>query len=233
MYWRKEYQREKRNEDMGAKAFGQNILLHLFTSYLKLLKKTVTIQWAENSVRGGSQVFGFWHEDSLFMNLALSELEENTSPVDVIVTADTRGDYIQHMIEQCGGSALRVPDGFASFKALKKILKDAYERTRSIAVALDGPLGPRHEPKKLAFYLSEQAQEDFIGITVSYSSKLRMTWRWDQYVIPLPFSTVTVEAHNYGEVNKNNIPELPFNASAKKCGIIQRGQTPLQENLTI
>lgn len=218
---------------MGAKEMGQNILVYLFKSYLKLLKRTVTIEWAENSVHGGNQILGFWHEDSFFMNLALSELEENTSPVDVIVTSDRRGDCIQYMIEQCGGSAVRVPDGFASFKALKKVLKDSYERTRSIAVALDVPFGPRHEPKKLAFYLSEQAQEDFIGITVSYSSKLRLTWRWDQYVIPLPFSTVTVAAHNYGEVSKNNIPELPINASALKCGIIQRGQTPLQENAAI
>lgn len=188
---------------------GQNMLVHLFTSYLKLLEKTVTIQWTENSMRGGSQIFGFWHEDSFFMNLVLGELAQHTSPVDVIVTADTRGDYIQSMIERCGGSALRVPDGYASFGVLKTILQNSYERTRSIAVALDGPLGPRHEPKKLAFYLSEQAQEDFVGISVFYSSKLRMTWRWDKYVIPLPFSTVTVAAHNYGELDKRHIPELP------------------------
>ena len=199
---------------------GQNVLGHLFTGYLKLLEKTVVIQWAENSISGGSQIFGFWHEDSFFMNMVLSELSKQTSPVDVLVTADTRGDYIQKMIERSGGHALRVPDGFASFKALKIIMQNAYERTRSIAVALDGPLGPRHEPKKLAFYLSEQAEEDFVGISLSYSAKLRMTWRWDKYVIPLPFSTVTIAAHNYGEVNKKNIPELPTGANMPKCGIL-------------
>lgn len=202
------------------KKIGQDILAHLFTGYLKLLEKTVTISWAENSMCGGNQIFGFWHEDSFFMNLVLAELAKHTSPVDVIVTADTRGNYIQNMIERSGGSALRVPDGFASFGALKKILQSSYERTRSIAVALDGPLGPRHEPKKLAFYLSEQAQEDFVGISVSYSAKLRMTWRWDKYVIPLPFSTVTVAAHNYGELDKKHIPELPTSASVPECGIL-------------
>lgn len=205
---------------MKMKQIGQKILVHLFTGYLKLLEKTVVIQWAENSMCGGCQIFGFWHEDSFFMNLVLAELEKQTSPVDVIVTADTRGDYIEQMIKRCGGNALRVPDGFASFGALKGILQNAYERTRSIAVALDGPLGPRHEPKKLAFYLSEQAQEDFVGISVSYSSKLRLSWRWDKYVIPLPFSTVTVAAHNYGEVDKKHIPELPTSANSPECGIL-------------
>ena len=75
------------------------------------------------------------------MNLVLEELSGKTSPVDVIVTADTRGDYIEHMLQACGGHALRVPDGFAAFGALKKILQDSYEQTRSIAVALEmGPL---------------------------------------------------------------------------------------------
>ena len=143
---------------------GKNILRHLFSGYLKLLKKTVAIEWQEIQFVTGNQVFGFWHEDSFLMNLVLEKLSGQTSPVDVIVTADTRGDYIEHMLKACGGNALRVPDGFAAFGALKRILQNSYEQTRSIAVALDGPLGPRHEPKKLAFYLAEQAQESFVEI---------------------------------------------------------------------
>lgn len=199
---------------------GQGILVHLFSGYLKLLKKTISLQWFEDDVCGNSQIFGFWHEDSLFMNVVLSELSKQTNPVDVIVTADRRGDYIEKMIEQSGGHALRVRDGAAGFKALKTIIQKAYETTHSLAVALDGPLGPRHEPKKLAFYLAEQAQEDFVGISVAYSNCLRLRWRWDKYAIPLPFSTVTVAAHNYGEVNKKQIPELPYNAKTPEYGIL-------------
>lgn len=205
---------------MRVRKIGQCVLMNLFRGYLRLLEKTVTIQWVENTMCCGNQVFGFWHEDSFFMNLVLADLSKQTNPVDVIITADKRGDYIQDMVEFCGGHALRVPDGFAAFGVLKTILQNSYERARSIAVALDGPLGPRHEPKKLAFYMSEQACEDFVGIAVSYSSKLRLVWRWDRYVVPLPFSTVTVSVHNYGEVDKKHIPELPSNANIKECGIL-------------
>ena len=202
------------------KQTGRNILIHLFTGYLKLLEKTVTIRWAETSICRGKQIFGFWHEDSFFMNLVLKELSKQTNPVDVIVTADGRGSYIQNLIEHCGGHAIRVSDGFAGFGALRTVLQSAYESTRCIAVALDGPLGPRHEPKKLAFYLTEQAQKNFVGITVSYSSKLRLTRRWDKYVIPLPFSTITVAAHNYGEIDKRHIPELPVSVNTPECDIL-------------
>lgn len=197
---------------MRLKKIGENALQWLFTNYLRWIERTVTIRWDEENRYGDSQIFGFWHEDSFFMNLVLENLAHKTTPVDVIVTADTRGNYIENMVRRCGGNALRVPAGFKAFAALKKIVQDSYEKTHSIAVALDGPLGPRHEPKKLAFYLSEHAEEDFVGISLSYSFCLRLRHRWDKYVIPLPYTTVTVAVRNYGVAEKNHIPELPTSA---------------------
>ena len=197
---------------MNRKKIGESILQWLFVNYLGLLEKTVHIEWHEDTQFGDSQIFGFWHEDSFFMNLVLENLAHKTRPVDVIVTADTRGNYIEHMVQRCGGHALRVPDGYKAFAALKKIVQDTYEKEHSLAVALDGPLGPRHEPKKLAFYLSEHADEEFVGISISYSSCFRLKRRWDKYAIPLPFSRVTVAVKDYGIVKKNQIPELPVNA---------------------
>ena len=116
---------------------GKNILQYLFSGYLKLLKKTVAIEWREIQFVTGNQVFGFWHE-----------------------------------------------------------------------------------PKKLAFYLSEQAQESFVGISVSYHGCFRLFWRWDHYAIPLPFSKVSAAVHDYGEVNKKQIPDLPTRAEVSECGIL-------------
>lgn len=213
---------------MRIRQMGEKLLQKLFLGYLKLLERTITIQWQEDALCGDSQIFGFWHEDSFFMNLVLKQLSGKTAPVDVIVTADTRGDYIENMIEHYGGNALRVPDGLACIKAVKKLVQKSYEESRSLAISLDGPLGPRHEPKKLAFYLSKQRGDDFVGIAVSYSSCLRMFWRWDQYVIPLPFTTVTVDVRDYGEVDKRSIPELPVEAglyvnTAEPSGYLAEG----------
>lgn len=194
------------------KKIGESILQWVFVKYLRLLEKTVHIEWHEDTRFGDSQIFGFWHEDSFFMNLVLENLAHKTRPVDVIVTANTRGNYIEHMVQRCGGHALRVPDGYQAFAALKKIVQDTYEKEHSLAVALDGPLGPRHEPKKLAFYLSEHADEEFVGISLSYSSCFRLKSRWDKYAVPLPFSRVTVAVKDYGIVKKSQIPELPVNA---------------------
>ncbi len=197
---------------MILKRKAEQFLQWCFTRYLSLIERTVKIRWHEDNRYGDSQIFGFWHEDSFFMNVVLEQLSGKTTPVDVIVTADARGNYIEDMIKRSGGNALRVPDGYKAFGALKKIVQESYEKTHSIAAALDGPLGPRHEPKKLAFYLSEHAEEDFVGISLSYSYCLRLSARWDKYVIPLPFTTVDVAVKNYGVVKKNEIPDLPVNA---------------------
>ena len=197
---------------MILKRKAEQFLQWCFTRYLSLIERTVKIRWHEDNRYGDSQIFGFWHEDSFFMNVVLGQLSGKTTPVDVIVTADARGNYIEDMIKRSGGNALRVPDGYKAFGALKKIVQESYEKTHSIAAALDGPLGPRHEPKKLAFYLSEHAEEDFVGISLSYSYCLRLSARWDKYVIPLPFTTVDVAVKNYGVVKKNEIPDLPVNA---------------------
>lgn len=52
----------------------------------------VHMEWIEDQLYGNSQIFGFWHEDSFVMNLVLKNPRQKTAPVDVIVTADTRGD---------------------------------------------------------------------------------------------------------------------------------------------
>ena len=89
---------------MKRKKIGESILQWLFVNYLTLLDKTMHIEWEEDTQFGDSQIFGFWHEDSFFMNLVLEKLAHRTRPVDVIVTADTRGNYIEHM-----GRAVRRP----------------------------------------------------------------------------------------------------------------------------
>lgn len=202
---------------------GKNVLQCLFQGYLKLLKRTLRFQWEEYQLSGESQIFGFWHEDSFCMNLVLEQLAKRMKPVYVIVTADRRGDYIEDMIKSCKGHALRVPDGRASFSKLKEIQEDFRAKDVSIAVALDGPLGPRHEPKKLAFYLGETLNKEFTGITLSYSSCIRLHHRWDDYAIPLPWSKVTVCVHSYGAVRKREIPALPVSAESRKYDIMKAG----------
>ena len=51
---------------MKTEKLTEKALRWLFTKYLTLLEKTVKINWHEENEYGESQIFGFWHEDSIF-----------------------------------------------------------------------------------------------------------------------------------------------------------------------
>lgn len=182
-------------------------------------------------------IVGFWHEDSFMMNLVLKEWMEagqasgdyeklrcaltQTRPqagnpsrertkgigMDVVVTADKRGDYIEAMLKRYGAHALRVGDGMRMRAGMKQLTGSAMDRSKGLAIALDGPLGPYHEPKKLACFLAEQSGKHFCGVHVHYSCKLRLFSRWDRYVIPLPFTRAKVEVCDFGPISREMLRE--------------------------
>ena len=63
---------------MRLKKIGENALQWLFVNYLRWIERTVMIRWDEENRYGDSQIYGFWHEDSFFMNLVLEKLADKT-----------------------------------------------------------------------------------------------------------------------------------------------------------
>lgn len=132
------------------------------------------------------------------MNLILSYVKE-INPCDVIavVTADSRGDYIEEVMQEFGGKALRL--NFSSFNLNNyKYLKTLSCEKNIVAIAMDGPLGPAGEPKKLPFYLSNYSNKKIIGIKVEYKKVLKLRHRWDNYVIPVPGCNIKITFIDFG-----------------------------------
>ncbi|WP_286153281.1 hypothetical protein [Sporofaciens musculi] len=170
---------------------------YLAYGYLKLLEKTVQIEWEKPENYKGNNVVGFWHEDSLAMNLVLKSLTRDAA-VSVLVTPDDQGENIRYLLEQYGGDAVKIGFGFCNAGTLKEILESLKDRRRSVAIAMDGPFGPRHIPKKLTYFLSEKSKTELVGVTVRYSREISLSGQWDHCHIPLPFSKITVRFDNYG-----------------------------------
>lgn len=193
---------------MGKKLMGISIPSHLFYFYLKCLEKTVKVEWVQPEMFGGNSLVGFWHEDSFAMNLVLREITGQGEHVAVLVTGDAREEYIRYLLEKCNGRAVRVGHGFCNAGVLKDILSSMREDRESVAIAMDGPLGPRHIPKKMTYFLSEQGRRPMVGVTLDYSHKIALKSRWDHYRIPLPFSKIIVRFDNYGVVSDHHKPEV-------------------------
>lgn len=79
-------------------------------------------------------------------------------------------------------------DGPKSTVRLLRILQEGH----SIALAPDGPRGPKFYAKPGAAYLSVRLGIPIIPVAMAASCRILNPFSWDRYWIPLPFSKVVV-----------------------------------------
>ena len=177
--------------------------------YVEFVYKSSTITIIENVENNNYNdcILGFWHGDSFSNYLLLKDIKKRSINLDVIVTADRRGDYISDICKNYNVNPIRVSDGVKIKESLKEVKNISNIANRSFMVSLDGPRGPKHIPKKLAFMLSNNSKKDFVIISSKIDKKIELKNRWDNYVIPLPFNNIEfyIEREKYidKEILKN------------------------------
>lgn len=184
-------------------------LFNLFSAfahaYLKLVDVTGRFEIINQDAIRENTMLGYWHGDSYCMKLLLRNISNRKHSIIVIVTADSRGDVIEKIIANYGARAIRLPDGLS----IRHHLRDLKEMCKTsgdiFALALDGPLGPLHEPKKLIFLLASEAEKKMAYIHFKYKNVIRLKHRWDRYVIPLPFSKITAYVEELGYISKEDL----------------------------
>lgn len=184
--------------------FIEKILSKIFIGYIELVGKTSKFSLKGDVNLGiiNNCIIGFWHGESLGMNFFLREIHEKVTRLHIVTTADKRGNYIGAIVENYGAKPLRMPDGVKMKSFLTKLKETANIPNSSISVALDGPLGPFKEPKKLGVMLASEAEKNYVLVKVNCVKKIILNKRWDKYVIPLPFNKFEFIISDMGVINK-------------------------------
>lgn len=180
-----------------------NLLSKIFIVYLNLVAATGKLELRNQDKIRENIMVGYWHGDSYCMQLLLRQMKRKR--VNIIVTADKRGDIIERIVSKYGANALRIPDGLKIRHFLRELKEISKYSNAIFAVALDGPLGPLHEPKKLLFLLAAEAGKEMVYIHFQYNHAIRLKHRWDQYVIPLPFTKITAQVEELGYISKEDL----------------------------
>ena len=63
---------------------------------------------------------------------------------------------------------------------------------QNVVFAVDGASGPKGIVKDGVFYLSDQCEAPIVPVNMIYTKHFKLTWRWDEYKLPLPFTTVNM-----------------------------------------
>jgi lysophospholipid acyltransferase (LPLAT)-like uncharacterized protein len=175
-------------------SFKQRIILFL-ASYLGpvlliLYGLTWRIKWegtndlAEAKKISGKIVYAFWHSRLLGLCYA-----HRFQQVGIMVSKSFDGEWIARLVAKIGyrpyrGSASK--DGAASLLEMMKDLPQG-----DLALTVDGPRGPAEKVKYGVITLAAKSGLPIVPITIL----TKRAWRlktWDRFMLPKPFSTITV-----------------------------------------
>lgn len=181
----------------------ESVISYIFLKYLEVVKRFGRFEVKNLHHIEPDTMIGFWHGDTYIVYLVLEKIMETQENVRAIVTSNPRGNYIEQTINFMGAKAIRLPDGMAMLPMFRALKEESREPGLILAASLDGPSGPVHEPKKLLFLLAKEAEKKVTYIRFESKWILRLKWRWDNYVIPLPFAKITAYIENLGSIDQN------------------------------
>jgi lysophospholipid acyltransferase (LPLAT)-like uncharacterized protein len=135
---------------------------------------------------GKPVIFVFWHGQLL----PLVHYHRHEGIV-VLVSEHDDGEYITRVIERNGFGTVRGSSTRGGTKGLKGLVRAAREG-RDLALTPDGPQGPRGEFKPGALAAAQITGLPVIPISVRSSGGWELK-SWDAFLVPRPFSRITLE----------------------------------------
>ncbi len=134
-----------------------------------------------------SMVFCLWHDELFPLMKVQRQLD-----IVTVVSPSHDGGLLAGVLERLGLRTVRGSSTRKGMSALLNAVKLIKNEKIHACVTVDGPLGPRHEPKDGAFFLAFHADAYIVPVRLKIRSSIKLK-TWDKFQIPLPFSRVDIE----------------------------------------
>ena len=183
--------RYPKNMSQFKKFLLLNIGLPFFSVVLWLYSKTLRVRYSQETKAFFGQssiepaVVAVWHE-WIFTLIPLFAYRDYCA----IASSSKDGDYITRILYFFGYNFLRGSSSRGGLRVLRKMLLQNSHYPYYI-IAVDGPRGPRREPKLGAFFVAEKLKRPLHALSFVAESSWRLS-SWDKHVIPKPLSIVHV-----------------------------------------
>ncbi len=169
----------------------QTIGIPLAYVLIRLLVLTLRIRVTNQHIldallaEGKGVICAFWHGD-LVMIMHHGRTENRRRRVFIMTSLSRDGELLARFLRLFGFGIVRGSASRAAVQGLhqmKKRLDEGY----SVAVAVDGPRGPRHQVKPGVAILAKVSGRPIVPFAITTSRAIRLR-SWDRCEIPLPFS---------------------------------------------
>jgi hypothetical protein len=134
---------------------------------------------------GQRLVIALWH-DELFPIAGYGCV--NISGLMGVVSPSKDGQFVASLMESLGQTTVRGSSSRGGMRALLEAKHVMESENRMAVFAVDGPRGPRHEPKDGVVFLAQHAGAMIVPIRASLSRAKVFDKAWDRFKLPYPFS---------------------------------------------
>ncbi len=157
----------------------------------------------------------FWHNRILAVALTFLRTYpfHKRKGVTVLTSASKDGGILARVVGSLGMGAVR---GSSSRRGSQAVLElvSLIESGGDIAITPDGPRGPKYVLGPGAILLAQKTGADLVAVHASFSRCKKIN-SWDNFVIPLPFSSISVTIDELISIPPELTPE-EFEAWRKK-----------------
>ncbi|MGC2578974.1 MAG: lysophospholipid acyltransferase family protein [Terrimicrobiaceae bacterium] len=175
----------------------ERLLAIIGSTILRLLFLTLRLDFEDRTgftknILKSPVIMCFWHNRILGITLAfLRHYPGKTRKgVNVLTSASRDGEILAQLVGQFGMDAVRGSSSRRGSRALRELI-ELTENGCDIAITPDGPRGPRYSFGPGAISLAQLTAAPIAPVHAKFTRCLRMK-TWDGFIIPLPFSKVSV-----------------------------------------
>jgi len=175
----------------------EKALAALGTFLLRVLFSTVRVR-VDDRVGVGDQsykkpvIMCFWHNRILGITLLfLRRYPHRLRPGVTVLTSPSRdGEILAGVVEGLGMSVVRGSSSRRGSAAVRELVR-CIESFGDVAITPDGPRGPRYSFGPGAILLAQTTGAVLVPMHATFSRCIRLK-TWDNFIIPLPFSSISV-----------------------------------------
>ena len=174
-----------------APPLGVRLLARILAVAVRLLGATWRVESTcppevDQALASGAVVYAFWHGEQL----PLAWLHRDRQIVGM-ASRSRDGELLARTITALGYGTIRGSSSRGGARALRQAIRQMRSLDMSMALAVDGPRGPRHEPHAGAVALALAVKRPLVMVACSARPALRLK-TWDRFVIPWPFARLRV-----------------------------------------
>lgn len=174
-------------------------------TYLPLLRlKVIGKETAYDQIKEhGRIIVPVWHQ-RLFPALAYIRKFREVRPI-VMISQSRDGEFIADIAQRLGFVPVRGSSSRGGAEALKTIVRKL-EENPAVGHIVDGPRGPKGKVKPGLIRMAQLSGAVILPLIVS-ADKAWIAGSWDRFLIPKPFSRVTVRWEEPFSVPRKADPE--------------------------